>query len=76
MFLVPNVPCGVERVKLRVFPLSSSSKIGVPNVPCGVERLVGHLRTGCVRNVPNVPCGVESWFKVSFVHLLEQQLSS
>ena len=34
LFRVPNLPCGVERIKLCP---SSSFTTNVPNLPCGVE---------------------------------------
>jgi len=54
--MVPNLPCGVERiflVQLRsVFP-------AVPNLPCGVERFFILCSTKILLSVPNLPCGVE-----------------
>ena len=35
--LVPNAPCGVERVHLLS---GAEDKVLVPNAPCGVERLL------------------------------------
>ena len=55
--LVPNVPCGVERLSLFRDGWAGGN---VPNVPCGVERLQSHRSLDTVIcSVPNVPCGVE-----------------
>jgi hypothetical protein len=72
---VPNVPCGVERLRLLLtYPKAYPH---VPNVPCGVEsacNLCKHSEVFLMYRVelkgssmfskksckvPNVPCGVE-----------------
>ncbi len=55
---VPNVPCGVERIRLTIDFVHEQP---VPNVPCGVESK-GFFKSPShtAQLVPNVPCGVES----------------
>ena len=40
--IVPNVPCGVERI--NTFPSYHWFAYAVPNVPCGVERSYSFIR--------------------------------
>ncbi len=54
--LVPNAPCGVERL-FEVLAWTYNDK--VPNAPCGVERLFEVLAWTYNDIVPNAPCGVE-----------------
>ena len=70
-WLVPNAPCGVERIMgIKTYGLGTI----VPNVPCGVEsKKQGQLRTLISQTVPNVPCGVES---LEFVKEQAQNLES